>query len=84
MEKPRRVRRSVNIARINRYTLDGETAIVPGKVLGDGALSKKLDVAAFQFSETAKQKIEAAGGSAMSITELIQKNPDAKGVRVIG
>lgn len=32
------------------------------KVLGDGELTKKLTVVAAAFSETARQKIEAAGG----------------------
>ncbi len=34
------------------------------KVLGNGELTKKLTVHAAAFSETAKQKIEAAGGKA--------------------
>ena len=34
------------------------------KVLGRGELTKKLDVKAAKFSETAKKAIEAAGGSA--------------------
>ena len=34
------------------------------KVLGNGNVSKKLTVKAAAFSETAKQKIEAAGGKA--------------------
>ncbi len=33
------------------------------KILGDGELKKKLTVAAHKFSATAKQKIEAAGGT---------------------
>jgi large subunit ribosomal protein L15 len=36
---------------------------LPLKVLGDGDLSKKLDVTAARFSAAAKQKIEAAGGT---------------------
>lgn len=32
------------------------------KILGDGQLTKKLKVAAHRFSESAKQKIEQAGG----------------------
>ena len=34
------------------------------KVLGNGEIEKKLEVRAHKFSETAKQKIEAAGGKA--------------------
>lgn len=39
-------------------------ANLPLKVLGEGELSKKLDVKAAKFSGAAKQKIEAAGGTA--------------------
>ena len=38
-------------------------AMRPIKVLGDGELSKKLDVTANAFSASAKEKIEKAGGS---------------------
>jgi len=41
----------------------------PVKVLGKGEISKKLTVHAHAFSATAKEKIEAAGGS----VELIEK-----------
>ena len=44
--------------RIIRKTGDGV------KVLGNGTLTKKLTVKAAAFSESAKQKIEAAGGTA--------------------
>lgn len=36
----------------------------PVKILGDGELTKKLNVTAAAFSESAKKKIEAAGGKA--------------------
>lgn len=41
-----------------KKTLDGV------KILGNGEISKKLDVKANAFSESAKAKIEAAGGKA--------------------
>ncbi len=37
---------------------------LPVKILGDGALSKKLSVDATKFSKSAREKIEAAGGAA--------------------
>ena len=37
---------------------------LPVKILGDGSLSKKLTVDAARFSESAKEKIQAAGGEA--------------------
>ena len=44
----------------------------PVKVLARGEISKKLTVKAHAFSATAKEKIEAAGGTC----ELIQATPD--------
>ena len=41
------------------FISDINTAV---KILGDGELEKKLTVKANKFSESAKQKIEAAGG----------------------
>ena len=38
------------------------------KILGDGQLTKKLDVTAHKFSKSAKQKIVGCGGTAELIT----------------
>ena len=38
-------------------------ALRPIKVLGDGNLTKKVNVSANAFSASAKEKIEKAGGS---------------------
>ena len=84
LEKPRRIRRVVNLSRLNRYVQEGETAIVPGKVLGDGILDKKIEVVAFNFSKEAEDKIKNSGSSILSISDLLKKNPEAKGVRIIG
>jgi large subunit ribosomal protein L15 len=51
-------------------------AKVEVKILGQGDLSKKLSVTAHAFSTTAREKIEAAGGS---VTAL--KEPKVKKVR---
>lgn len=39
----------------------------PVKVLGNGEITKKLTISAHRFSETAKAKIEKAGGAAILI-----------------
>ncbi|HLD15229.1 MAG TPA: 50S ribosomal protein L18e [Candidatus Nanoarchaeia archaeon] len=80
LNKPTRKRREVNLRQINSYINDGEIALVPGKVLGDGDLTKKAKVAAFRFSESAKAKIK----DSLSIEELVKTNPKGKGVRIIG
>jgi len=39
------------------------------KILGQGELTKKLSISAHRFSATAREKIEAAGGSATALRE---------------
>jgi large subunit ribosomal protein L15 len=45
------------------------------KVLGDGALTKSLTVRADKFSASAKQKIEAAGGTVVLLEAQGSKTP---------
>lgn len=84
LEKPTRQKRVVNLSRINRHSKEDEIVIVPGKVLGSGVLEHKLLIAAFDFSESAKEKIKSCGAEALSIRELMEKNAKAKNVRIIG
>jgi len=84
LKKPSRQRRAVNVYKIDRFARDGETVVVPGKVLSVGDISKKVDVAAFNFSMEARKKIEDAKGKTLSIEELFQQNPDGRKVRILG
>ncbi len=83
LERPERIRAEVNLSRIDRNTSKGETVVVPGRVLAGGTMTKPVHVAAAFFSAAAKQGIEDAKGSAMSIPELIAKNPKGTGVRIL-
>lgn len=80
LSKPTRQRRSINIARINKYSKANDTILVPGKVLSSGEMDHKVTVAAFDFSEEAKKKI----GNAISIQELMKKNPKGSKIKIIG
>lgn len=84
LKKPARQQRLVNVYKIEKYAQQGETIVVPGKVLSVGELSKKVDVAALTFSTEARRKIEAAKGKALSIGELFHQNPEGKNVRILG
>ena len=68
---------AINVAALNRFDdgaeVDAKAMLDAGvlsqcrygvKILGQGEITKKLTVKASAFSETAKQKIEAAGGKA--------------------
>jgi large subunit ribosomal protein L18e len=84
LECPTRQCPEVNLSRINRYTKEKDLILVPGKVLGAGELDHQLTVAALSFSGSAKSKITAAGGSCLSIQELMNKNPEGARVRIMG
>ena len=84
LEKPTRQRRVVNLSRINRYTKENDIVVVPGKVLGSGALNHKLTISAYQFSEQAKDKIEKSGAKMMPLLELSKEKPNGKKIRIIG
>ena len=68
---------AVNVSALEKFedgaVVDAQALLIAGvlskceygvKILGNGEITKKLTVKAAAFSETAKQKIEAAGGKA--------------------
>ena len=68
---------AINVDKLNKFedgaVVDAQALLDAGvlskcrygvKVLGNGEITKKLTVKASAFSETAKEKIEAAGGKA--------------------
>jgi len=82
LEKPRRTHAEVNLGRIERYAQEDELVVVPGKVLGSGALQKSVTVAAVDFSGTAETKIEQVGET-QELEQAIEQHPDGTNVRVI-
>ena len=84
LEKPSKNWPEINLDRISKYTGGKETALIPGKVLSTGELTKKVSIAAWSFSEKSQEKIKKAGGKYMSIEELIKNNPKGKDIRILG
>jgi large subunit ribosomal protein L18e len=74
----------VNLDTISKHTHENETALVPGKVLSTGDLTKKVAIAAWSFSEKSREKIKRAGGNYMSIEDLMKKNAQGKNIRILG
>jgi large subunit ribosomal protein L18e len=83
MEKPRRSRAEVDLSKLNRVCKESETVVVPGKVLSSGILKKPLKVAAANFSMSAIDGIQKAGGKVMTIEELVKENPKGTNVRIV-
>ena len=83
LDRPRRQRAKVNIGKLDAITDDGETIVVPGKVLSAGPLKHKLNVAALSFSKQAELTIKKVGGKAMSIAQLVKDNPKGTDVAIV-
>ncbi|MFT4893167.1 MAG: large subunit ribosomal protein L18e [Candidatus Nanohaloarchaea archaeon] len=80
--KVNRRRPEVNLSDIERNTEDGDTVVVPGKVLGSGRLTKDVEVAAFKASNSAKNHINE-NGEFKFIEDLVDENPEGSDVKVI-
>lgn len=80
--KVNRKRSEVNISEIERLAEDGDTVVVPGKVLGTGHLTKEVDVAAFKASKGAKSKIQEQGDFKF-IRDLVEENPEGSEVKIL-
>ena len=83
LSSPARTRVEVNLGRISRVAEEGAAILVPGKVLGTGVIGRKVTVGAFSFSSGARSKIEASGGSALTIEQFVKKFPKGSGVRIV-
>ena len=56
---------------------------VPGKVLASGSLNHPVTVAAFSFSEGAKEKIVRAEGRVMPLTTLLKEAIEPSTIRIL-
>lgn len=83
LKRANRKNKEVNVYHIDKFTDDDDTILVPGKVLGEGNIAHKVNVAAFKFSHEAERKIEAIGGKCLTIEELMAENPKGSNVKII-
>jgi large subunit ribosomal protein L18e len=82
--KPTRAKRTLNLGQIDKFALDNDVIIVPGKILGTGSLSHKITLCSFSISSTGAKKIIESGGKILDIAEIIKNHPTGKGVKIIG
>lgn len=79
---------TLNVSRLNELEGDSftpESLLAAGvvskladglKILGDGEITRKVEISAHKFSKSAKEKIEAAGGKAVVI-ETAKKSEES-------
>ena len=80
---PKRNRISVNLERIDKESKEGDTVIIPGKVLSQGEITKKIRIISFNYSTSAEEKLSKAKIDYSYIIDEIKKNPKATGVKIL-
>ena len=75
---------SVNVSKLEYNINKNGKAIIPGKLMGTGIVTKKMTVAAYSFTDSAKEKIQSAGGKCLTYNEMIKAAPKGTNMTVIG
>jgi len=79
----RKNRTTLNLEELNEKIKSEKIVLIPGKILSQGELDKKIKVIALTFSEKAKEKLKKSGVETLTILEEVRKNPEAKGVKIL-
>lgn len=74
---------SVNLKEIDALAKEGDTILIPGKVLASGDISKKVRICSLSISASAREKLKRTKSEYASIAEEIKINKKAEGVKVI-
>ena len=80
---PRRKSIDFNLQEISKNAKEGENILIPGKVLSQGEIEKKIKIVALGFSSKAKEKLSKSKNEILTIVEEIKKNPGAKDLRIM-
>jgi large subunit ribosomal protein L18e len=83
LSRPRSQRALINLNHISRASKPDAVIIIPGKVLAAGYIKHPVTVGAFQFSQSAKTKIEQAGGNCVGIRDFVSKYPKGCNVQIL-
>lgn len=79
---PRRHWMNLNIQKVSDLAKNGETIVVPGKVLSLGELDKKITIIAVNFSKQAAYKIKKSGSEALTMHEGFNKHKEGKEIKI--
>ena len=77
-------KKTINLKKIDKLADDGNAVVISGKILGTGNLSHKVLVSSFSISNSAAKKIKESGGEILQFSDMIDRFPTGKGVKIIG
>lgn len=74
---------AINLSELNEQVSDGDTIVVPGKILSSGNLKKKIVICGLAISKVAKEKLKLSKSEFIHISEEIKRNPKGEGILII-
>ena len=74
---------TINVGKLSSLSKEGEILIVPGSVLGEGKLDKKVVIAGLRATRSALEKITASGSTFKSLKDLASENPKPANARIM-
>ncbi len=80
---PTKLFSAVNLDEIDKQTKEGDTIVVPGKVLSKGELSKRVNICALAISSNALSKLKKSKSEFVHLAQEIEKNAKAEGVKIV-
>lgn len=80
---PTRRQPSLNLFQIDSLVKAGDTIVLPGKILSQGDLTKKIKLCALSISSLAKEKIKKSKSEFVPLIEEIKKNQKAEGIKIL-
>lgn len=76
VNKSRRARIEVNMAKINKYGKEGKVLVIPGKLLGGERLKHRIKIIAVDVSKKVLDEIKMAGGEFVYLKDYLKNNPE--------
>lgn len=83
LSRPRRTRAVLNLNQLARSTKADSLVFVPGKLLGSGAIAHRVVICAFEYSQSARAKIERSGGQCLSLNDFVSRYPKGSNVTIM-
>jgi len=80
---PTRKQSAVNLFQLDKATKEGDTVVIPGKILATGNLTKKIKICALSISDLAKTRLKESKSEFTLLRKEIKDNPKAEGVKII-
>ncbi len=79
-----RQKRSVNLSKVNRYSIKGANILVLGKVLGAGELKHPVNITAFTYSDSAIEKLKESKSTINTLSDWLKNPKIPKKVIILG